>query len=249
MGPPAAVGEDSNGEITLSTGQTVSLPLLTEATMTGVVFSAALDGVRQLLPPGVSPVPIGPQSGMVTFLCTEYHSIDGGRVEPYNEFGVLVPSMRTPSGLGEGIGGIGGYVWYLPVTTESARALGDLWGYPKSVGSVEITDTDTHRSVSVSVDGEPFIAVEVERPPSLPVSVSFRTRSYTVRNDSVLSVPLSFDGEVGAWPLSTRASYTLGTHPRAAVLDELSLGDRALVRCHGRVKFVVHPGTPVERSG
>lgn len=248
MGSPAAVGEDSNGSVVLSTGQRVSLPLLTETTMTAVVFSAALDGVGQLLPPALSPVRIGPRRGMVMFLCTEYHSIDGGAIEPYHEFGVLVPSMLPGSGVVGRFGGMGGYVWYLPVTTESARALGDIWGYPKEVGSVEITDTDSHRSVSVAVDGEPFITVAVARPPSLPASMSFRSRSYTVHGDDVLGVPLSFDGEIGAWPLSTRASYTLGTHPRAAVLDELSIGNRALLRCHGRVTFVVHPGTPIKRG-
>lgn len=238
--------------VTLSTEQTVSLPLSTRATMTGVVVPAALEGVRALLPPPLSPVRLGPTTASVAFLSVEYHSVDGGTIEPYNEFGVLVPTIRESSRTGFGSwlpGGIGGYVWYLPITTEPARALGvEIWGYPKVCGEIEITETSSRRRTAVSVDGEHLITIEIKRAPSLPVAASVGTESYTVRNGTVLTEPLSFEGTVGAWPLTTQLSYTLGTHPRADVLRELSLGNRALVRWYGRGTFDIHPGTPIEQA-
>lgn len=220
--------------------------------MTGVVVPAALEGVRALLPPPLSPVRIGPTTATVAFLSVEYHSVDGGTIEPYNEFGVLVPSIREsprPGVRGRLPGGIGGYVWYLPVTTEPARALGvEIWGYPKVTGEIEITETGSRRRTAVSVDGEHLITIEIERPPSLPVEASIGTESYTVHDGTVLTEPLSFEGTVGAWPLSTQLSYTLGTHSRADVLRELSLGNRALARWYGQGTFNIHPGTPIEQA-
>lgn len=249
METPDTNGSDSE-QATLSTGQTVSLPLSTTATMMGVVVPAALEPVRELLPATLSPVRIGLGSAAVAFLSVEYHSVDGGTIEPYNEFGVLVPALRgssRPGRTGWLPGGVGGYVWYLPVTTEPARALGvEIWGYPKVCGEIEITDTGSRRNTAVSIDGDHLITVEIERPPTLPVETSVRSESYTSHDGTVLTEPLSFEGKIGAWPLSTRLSYTLGTHPRADVLRELSLGKRALVRWYGKGTFVIHSGTPIE---
>ncbi|RRJ31179.1 acetoacetate decarboxylase family protein [Halocatena pleomorpha] len=251
MEPPDTDEVSGSERVTLSTGQTVTLPLSTRATMTGVVISAALDGVRKLLPSGLSPVRLGPRRAAVTFLAVEYHSVDGGTVEPYNEFGVLVPAFRDASNSGfrgRLPGGVGGYVWYLPVTTEPARALGvEIWGYPKVTGEIDITDSGSRRQTTVSVDGKHLLTVEIGRPSSLPVEPSVRTESYTVQDGTVLKEPLSFEGQFGVWPLSTQLSYTLGSHPRADALRELSLGNRALVRCHGTGTFEIHPGTPIDR--
>lgn len=250
METPDTDGTAGGDQVTLSTGQTVSLPLTTQATMTGVVVPAALEAVRELLPAPLSPVRIGPRTGAVAFLSVEYHSVDGGTIEPYNEFGVLIPALRESSRtgvMGWLPGGIGGYVWYLPVTTEPARALGvEIWSYPKVQGEIQITDTGSRRHTTVSVEGERLITIEIERPPSLPVESSVRTESYTVQEGTVLTEPLSFEGVGGVWPLSTQLSYTLGTHPRADVLRELSLGNRALVRWDGRGTFSIHPGTPID---
>lgn len=244
----SADGESVEDRVTLSTGQTVALPLTTEAAMTAVVFSAALDPVRALLPSGLSPVRVGPQSAAVTFLSVEYHSIDGGSLEPYNEFGVLIPSTRPSSRsapvLSRLPGGVGGYVQSLPVTTEPARALGDeIWGYPKVVGEIDITEIGQHRRTSVTIDGEEFLTVEIDRPPRFSHTISTTTESYTVRDGTVLREPLSFTGEMSVRPPSTRASYTLGES--AEKLRDLDIGKWALVRLYGTGSFVIHPGIPI----
>jgi hypothetical protein len=236
--------------ISLSTGQTVDIPLYTEATMTGVVFSVSLDSVRTFLPSCLSPVRVGPQTATVMFLCTEYHSVNRGMFEPYDEFGVLIPATRRSTVsvpfLSRFPGGVGGYVWYLPVTTEPSRALGDeVWGYPKVVGDIDITDIGSRRRTTVTIDGDHFITVEIKRPPTVDLGVTVPTESYTERNGTVIREPLTFEGEMGLWSFSTRASYSLGEHPRADQLRQLDIGDRVLVRCYGSGTFVIHPGEPL----
>jgi hypothetical protein len=238
-------------EIRISTGQAVDLPLYTEATMAGVVFSVSLERVRDFLPSCLSPVRVGPRTGTVLFLSIEYHSVDRGTFEPYNEFGVLIPAMResavsTPI-LSRFPGGVGAYVWYLPVTTESSRALGDeIWGYPKEVADIDITETGSRRRTTVSIDGDHFITVEIERPPTMDPGLTVSTESYTEQDGTVRREPLTFEGQMGLWPFSTRASYSLGEHPRAERLHQLDIGDRALVRCYGNGTFVIHPEEPID---
>lgn len=240
----------SEGQVELSTGEAVDLPLYTDATIMGAVFSVSLERVRDFLPSDLSPVRIGPRTGTVLFLSIEYHNVDGGTFEPYNEFGVLIPSIRasktTVPLLSRFPGGIGGYVWYLPVTTESSRALGDeIWSYPKVVGDIDITESGSHRRTTVSIDGDHFITIEIERPPTTNLGLAAPTESYTEQDGTVLREPLSFTGEMGLWPFSSHVSYTLGEHPRAEQLRQLDIGNRALVRCYGNGEFVIHPGEPL----
>lgn len=233
-------------EYTLSTGETVDLPLYTDATIMGVIFSVSLERVRDLLPSSLSPLRVSPRTGTVLFLSIEYHSVDRGTFEPYNEFGVLIPATHGSAVPLLSPGGVGGYVWCLPVTTESSCALGDeIWGYPKVVGDIDIADTGSRRRTTVTIDGDHFITVEIERPPTVDLGLRIPTESYTEQDGTVLREPLAFEGEMGLWPFSSRVSYSLGDHSRAEQLRQLGIGDRALVRCYGNGEFVIHPGEPI----
>jgi hypothetical protein len=240
----------TGNRVRLSTGETVDLPLYTDATITGVIFSVSLERVSDFLPSSLSPVRISPYTGTVLFLTIEYHSVDRGAFEPYTEFGVLIPATRasatTVPFLSRFPGGVGGYVWYLPVTTESSRALGDeIWDYPKVVADIDITDTGSRRRTSVTIDGDHFITVEIERPPTMDLGLTVPTESYTEQDGTVLREPLTFEGEMGFWPFSSRVSCSLGSHSRAEQLRQLDIGDRALARCYGDGEFVIHPGEQI----
>lgn len=243
----SSVDGTTAGPVTLSTGETVELPLSTDATMTGVVLSASRERVQELLPEGLTPIRAVPGRAAVTFLCVDYHRIGAGEIAPYNEFGILVPAVHgsiTTVPLASAFTRSGGYVWYLPVSTEPARALGvDIWGYPKEVGEITFADDGTRRRTTVTVDGQRVITLEIERPPTLDLHVS--SSSYTVKDGMLLREPLELDGGIGVWPFSSRVSYKLGDHPRAERLQQLDLGSRALLRFHADAEFIIHPGEPV----
>lgn len=242
-------GSGDLGRVTLSTGQTVDLPLVTEATMLGAVFPAPREAVYDLLPAGVEPVRATPGGrAAVTLLSVEYHHVGVDGIQPYDEFGVILPaveaSTRTVPFVSALSRATSGYVWYLPVTTEPARALGvDVWGYPKVVADVAHDDEGSRRRTTVTEDGDHVLTLEVARPPSL--SAGLDGYNYTVRDGGLLRVPTDVDGELGGWLLSDAVSVTFGDHDRADVLRDLDLGGRALARLFVEGRAVFHRGEPV----
>lgn len=238
-------GTDGESE-QLSTGHEVKLPLSTQAMMTGAVLSASPEAVRDLLPAGLDPIQATPNRAAVTFLCVDYDRIgDDSDIEPYNEFGVMIPAVhddsRTLPYVSIFTRGVTGYVWHLPVTTQPAKALGvDIWGYPKEVADITHDNDGSTRRTSVRIDGEDLIDITVDRPPMF--SQSDTGVSYTTKDGAILREQTEFDGEMGLWPYSSKISYTLGEHPRAQRLNELDLGDRALMRFAADTEFVIHEG-------
>lgn len=242
-------GTGNSWSRTLSTGHTVELPLETEATVLGAVFSAPKKALAELLPDGLSPLRATTTGkGAITFLSVEYRRIDVEGMEPYNEFSVIIPATHMSSSaipyLSALIHGTDGYVWYLPVTTDPARALGvDIWGFPKVVADITHEDNGSTRTTTVTEDGELFISFEIDRPPTIGTQGSGFT--YTVSDGELLKVPNEVDAESGLWPLSRCVSVTFGDHPRTAPLQSLNLSKRALARVSidGDVRF--YPAEPV----
>jgi hypothetical protein len=245
-----ALGGTNGATETLSTGHQVRLPLSTHASITGAVLSADRDAVRRLLPAGVEPVPVSPSRAAVTFLCVDYDRIGRrGEIEPYNEFGVVLPAVHGDPGafpLASVLTqGVSGFVWYLPVTSEPATALGvDIWGYPKEVADITHREEGSTRHTSVHVDGQHLIDISVDRPPT--VSRTDSGASYTTMDGQVLRERTELNGDIGVWPYSDGISYALGDHPRAETLRGLDLSDRALLRFAADTEFVIHEGEPVE---
>jgi hypothetical protein len=248
MTESTSLGATDGTSVTLSTGHEVTLPLRTEATATGAMFSADRDAVRELLPDGLTPIQVARGRAAATFLCVEYHRIGrDGTFEPYNEFGVLFPavdSSRSIPYVSVLRHGLGGYVWYLPVTNEPGKALGvEVWGYPKVVSEITHEDLGSARRTAVSVDGEKVIDLTIRRPPSVGWTAGGPT--YTIKDETMLSARLEFSGDVGAWPCSGAVSCTLGEHPRAERLRDLDLGERALARVAADGECTIHAGHPL----
>jgi hypothetical protein len=247
--PISDTGEDI---LVLSTGQTVTLPLVTEATMLGAVFKTARAPIQELLPDGLRSIGPTSQTAAVTLLSVEYHYMGVDEIEPYNEFAVLIPavhgSTRTLPFASLFNRATSGYMWYLPVTTESAKALGvDIWGHPKVVADITHQDGGSRRRTTVTVDGEHVLTFEVDRPPSISQQKSGYV--YTVKDGTLLRSPNEVDGKIGMWPYSNQVSVTFGDHPRADRLQTLDLGDRALARLSVKGEAIFHTGAPVKVRG
>lgn len=246
----ATVGESEPASpLTLSTGQTVHLPLETEATVVGAVYAVPRARAASMLPDGLAPLRVTPTGrAAVTVLSVEYHDIGVEGIDPYDEFGIVVPATHgTPSAVplvSTLRGGPSGYVSSLPVTTEPARALGvEVWGYPKVVAAIDHRDEGSTRKTTVSVDGECLLSLSVDRPRTRSVAVD--AASYAVRDGTLLRIPAEIDAEAGAWPLTGGVSLALGDHERADTLRTLDLGGRALARIGIEGSVTYGAGEPV----
>lgn len=250
-GEGAPVSAQSSRTVTLSTGHEIRLPLRTEAAAAGAVFSADLAGVREALPSGLAPVRVAPDRAAVTLLSVDYRRIGDDAMAPYDEFGVLLPAVersespteptRSAPELRALSGAYGGYVWFLPVTTEPGRALGvEVWDYPKTVLDISIARRgDRTRTRVRGADGR-LLTLDVADSPT--VDFSTRSTSYTA-GDRLRRQPLALRGAGGGWPLGG-ASLTLGDHPWADRLRSLDLGPRALFRFAFDGAFAIGAGEP-----
>ncbi|MEF8814465.1 MAG: acetoacetate decarboxylase family protein [Halovenus sp.] len=235
--------------VSISTGHTVDLPVRLRATMLGATFAVPNDDVKELLPGRLQPIRATPTGkAAVTLLSVEYHDVAIPGMDAYNEFAVSIPASHASPSTVPYVSALmhatNGYVWYLPVTTEPAKAFGiDVWGFPKVVADITHDDDGTVRETTVTVDGRRFVTFEIDRPPS--VDMQDNGFSYTVKDDRLLEVPNEVDADVGLWPFSTNVSVSFGDHPKAERLRSLDLGTRALgrVSLDGEVTFF--PGEAV----
>ena len=234
---------------TLSTGHTVELPVRTEATMLGACFAVPKSGVAELLPSGLQPIRATPTgAAAVTLLSVEYHDVEIPEIEPYNEFAVMIPAHHTSPSKVPYVSALtqatNAYVWYMPVTTEPAKAFGiDIWGFPKVVADITHEDDGSVRTTTVTVDGDRFITFEIDRPPSM--NMEDEGFSYTLKNEQLLRVPNRIDADAGLWPFSNNVSMSFGDHSKADPLKPLNLGDRALARVSVVGDTYFYPGEQV----
>jgi len=238
-------GGESAAESTirLSTGHEVSVPLSTRASISGVVLSASAAAADSLLPTGLTPVRLTPRRGAVVIMSVDYSRIGRGEIEAYDEVAIMIPAVPDTGRLSFGSavaalsGGVGGYVWQLPVTTEPACALGrELWGYPKSLAEIEISGDEGVQRTTLCVDGQRVLSLAVETPLTRSREVSLS--SFTLQDGELYRTPNTFAGQLGGRPVGRRADWSLGDHAWADSLRRLDLGPRGL-RFGGDSEFTI----------
>ncbi|MFA9425593.1 acetoacetate decarboxylase family protein [Natronorubrum sp. A-ect3] len=243
--------------VTLSTGHEIELPLALSCTVGGVTVPAQRRRLEAMLPAPLTSLAIAPGVGCVTLAGIQYHRV-GGRgderetaatsFEPYDEFAVIVPAVRgsrTTIPLAQLVGGeVGGYVHWLPVTTEASVALGrEIWGYPKERAAITVTDGP--RGIHTVVDDTAGARVRLEVPrPRARVGTSDRDVSlwsYTTMNGKLLRSRMRIQGEI---TVGTPLGTTLEISPQLQAV--LGLWNRPLARLHGvRVHAWLFDGEPV----
>lgn len=252
MGETAAPPLSQSGTtVTLSTGHTVELPLECEFTMAGALFGGAYSQLNECLPSSrLTPIRIGIQRGLVALVDIEYSYVGG--LKPYNEFAVIIPvtcDAPVDAPLVQLFGGdLGGYVHYLPVTTEESVALGrEIWGYPKEVADITTTEQQGIRRITVAKDGEEILRLTVRRAAGRDRELTMH--SYTVQDAQLIRTRTEVAGDVAIRPFRQQPSYTLGEHPRADELRRLGIGEQSLGRLFGtQVSARIFPGKRSPRS-
>ena len=261
MSPPLTPREYSedggdSDTISLPTGTTISLPLeYHDWTMATAAFPVPISQLQRILPNKLSPLRLLPRKGAIVFFSAEYR--DAGPLNAYNEAGIMIPAIHeydsdrwglSPlSLLRLGRSYVKAYVEFLPVSTEEARSLGEVWGYPKEVAEVEINDSNRTRHVSVYLEGEHVFSFEVDHAPTREQSVDLY--SYTGHPDDSIRARIETRGDYAIRSVQNRASYTLGDHSRANVLHTLDIGERPLSRVYGTgIRSRFYPGTHLESS-
>lgn len=233
---------------TVSTGKTVKFPVGMESTIDAVVLAADRKRTAELLPESMTPIRAGPGRAAVWLMTAQHRNVGNGSFDPYDEFAVLISA--TP-GQAEGIPYLSplwrteAYVWYMPVTTESARRYGEeLWGFPKTVGDIDIHTKAGRRKTSVSVNDEHLLSFELSRPPTIKTQNTIT--NYTVKDGHLLRIQAETDGQIGMWPYTTDFSVSFGDHERADTLRDLNIRSRAIARFHFRGQSSFPAGTPVQ---
>ena len=234
---------DHRSRTRLSTGHEISLPLALSLAMGGIVVPARRSRLEAILPDALSSLAIAPGVGCVALVAIQYHRVGGDDrdttgLDPYDEFAVIIPAVhgsRTNTPIAPLAGGeIGGYVHWLPVTTEPAVALGrEIWGYPKERTDVTVTDgPDGVRAVVAGGrDGDrETVRLEVARPRTSVRARDWTLASYTTKAGALVRTPVQVQGDV-AIGIGPSVGTRLEVAP--ALARELGLWQRPVGRLYG----------------
>lgn len=126
---------------------------------------------------------------------------------------------------------MGGYVHWLPVTTDASVVLGrELWGYPKERAPVTVTDGPRGVRAVVGDRGssEDAIRLEISRPRTVVPLQGVTLSSFTTLEGDLTRARMQLRGEVSVGP---PIGARLGIAPKLA--SELGLWRRPLARVTG----------------
>ena len=200
-------------------GQTVPLPVVVrDASSCTVMFEVDLDAAQAL-----SPFPVvesGPGTAQVAIILVDYRENDLGR---YHEVGIVF--FVQPDGRDAGT-----YIRHLPVDQEFTNAAGNIiWGFPKTVQKIDVTNTDTSTRWILTMDGEPVLDITAPRggEDEMP---QMELATYTLK-DGVPHVTAFAQGGTGSSLVlgGEGVSLSLGSHPVAKELESLGLPEAPVV--------------------
>jgi len=236
-------------QVELSTGFRIGLPVRYYDWSTIMAhFPVPAAAVRRLLPTDrLKPAQLMPGTAILSMVAMEYRQI--ADVDPYNEFGIMVPVLYEPTVNIPGLPLLfphwfkrfGLYIHHLPVTTQAAYDFGvEIWGYPKIVVEIGFEDTGQVRRCRLRAEGKDIVALEVEKLATRARPMNFY--SYTVKGGQLLRTLIQTQGQFGMARFRGGASYTLGDHPIAEELRALGMGKTAVECLYApQVQSMLHP--------
>jgi hypothetical protein len=199
-------------------GQTVTMPVLVrEASAGTVIFDVDLDAAQAL-----SPFPVvesAPGRAQAALALVDYRDNDLGA---YHEVGVIF--FVQPEGREAG-----NYIRHLPVDQEFTNAAGNqIWGFPKTVQQIDVTQTETSSRWVLTMDGELVLDITVPRGGADEMPAMQMT-SYTLKDGVPHATAFSQGGTGSGMWFGEGVSLTLGSHPVAKELASLGLPEAPVV--------------------
>ncbi len=213
-------------------GRRLTLPVeIRDAAVGTAVFRGDLRAARALLPDGLAPVRIGPNTTPVTLVMADYRDNDIGTYrEVAIQLAVARPGPRGQVGALARIASGRPDTWTvaMPVTLEASRAAGcQIWGFPKTLDDVQIEIGPSRASCHWHADGDHVLTL------SVPVGRSREMQAPPLRAFTMLDGQLSrtdfrMGADHGRLGLGG-AALELGDHPVAEQLRDLGLSRRAML--------------------
>src|SRR3954469_16256411 len=154
-------------------GHTVSMPVeVRDATTATVIYDVDIDAARAAAPAGFEPVESAPGQAQLAIALVDYRDNDLGS---YHEIGTIL-FVRPTAG-----GPDGTFITHLPVDEEFTCAAGNqIWGFPKSVERIDVTDTATASRWALTMGGELVLDLTVPRGAGADEMPSMPMTSYTL---------------------------------------------------------------------
>ncbi len=203
-------------------GRTVTMPVqVRDASAATVIYDVSCDAADALTPPGFLPAESAPGRTQVAIALVDYRDNDLGS---YREVGTIL-FVRPAAG-----GPDGTFITHLPVDEEFTCVAGnEIWGYPKSVERIEVTQAAASSRWVLTMGGELVLDLTVPRGGSEEMPAVAMT-SYTLLGGRPHATTFTQRGAGSSVTFGgSGVELTLGTHPIAKGLASLGLPTRPVL--------------------
>ena len=219
-------------------GHRVAMPVVVrDASASVATFLVSSRVARRLVPDAFEVVELLPRRTPLAIAVIDYRDNDLGDYDEVSLTFFVRPkgAPRTLPWIGACLellrGKLGTYIWKLPVnqgfTCEAGRS---IWGFPKTVESIEITRETGHVRCRLAMDGAHVLTLSVPHGGTRTLPDQ-DTVTYTLIEGIPHRTRFVQGGSGVSFTLGA-ARLELGTHPIADALGQLGLPKRALFSMH-----------------
>lgn len=198
-------------------GKTVTMPVeVRDATAATVIFDVDMDAASALAPAGFEVIESAPGQAQLAIALVDYRDNDLGS---YHEVGTIL--FVRPAGSGPD----GTFITHLPVDQDFTCAAGNqIWGFPKSVERIDVTDTETSSQWVLTMDGELVLDLTLPRGSGSDEMPVMPMTAYTMLDGRPQATTFTQGGEGFSISFGGEGvSLRLGNHPIAKELASLGL--------------------------
>ena len=220
-------------------GRPVAMPVqVRDASAATVIYDVPLDAARQLLPSeAFAPVESSPGRAQLAIGLIDYRDNDLGA---YHEVGVIL-FVRPRAG-----GPDGTFITRLPVDQEFTCAAGrTIWGFPKSVERIEVSDAPGSSTWALWMDGELVLRLTVPAEGAEEMT-PMDLVAYTLLDGVPHATSFTQGGTESSIGFGEGVVLELGAHPVAQELAALGLpATPVLSTWTGRMRATFHAPVPI----